>query len=77
MRAWTFIMHYVNEQRVKILSTIYEKSILTLELPAVLEKIAQYAVSDGAKERIRAIRPYRYLEDIRIRTLGKSRTRCA
>ncbi len=47
------------------MSTIYEKSILTLELPVVLEKIAQYAVSDGAKERIRAVRPYRYLEDIR------------
>lgn len=52
------------------MGTIYEKSILTLELPAVLEKIAQYAVSDGAKERIRAIRPYRYLEDIRI-SLGE------
>ena len=48
------------------MSSLYEKSILTLELPAVLEKIAQYAVSEGAKERIRAIRPYRYLEDIRI-----------
>lgn len=48
------------------MSSLYEKSILTLELPAVLEKIAQYAVSEGAKERIHAIRPYRYLEDIRI-----------
>ena len=52
------------------MSSLYEKSILTLELPAVLEKIAQYAVSDGAKERIRSIRPYRYLEDIRI-SLGE------
>ncbi|MBE6934917.1 MAG: endonuclease MutS2 [Ruminococcaceae bacterium] len=48
------------------MSTIYEKSILTLELPQVLEKIAQYAVSEGAKERVRAAKPYRYLEDIRI-----------
>ncbi len=52
------------------MSGLYEKSILTLELPVVLEKIAQYAVSDGAKERIRAIRPYRYLEDIRL-SLGE------
>ena len=52
------------------MSTIYEKSVLTLELPIVLEKIAQYAVSDGAKERILAIHPYRYLEDIR-RDLGE------
>ena len=37
--------------------TIYEKSILTLELPQVLEKIAAYAVSDGAKEIILNIKP--------------------
>lgn len=44
--------------------SIYEKSIYTLELPQVLEKIAAYAVSDGAKELVTKIRPYTYLEDI-------------
>lgn len=45
--------------------TIYEKSVSTLELPQVLEKIAAYAVSDGGKALILSIKPYLYLDDIR------------
>ena len=48
-------------------TAIYEKSTLTLELPQVLEKIANYAVSDGAKALILATRPYTYLDDIRMK----------
>lgn len=35
----------------------YEKSLLTLELPAVLEKLAAQASSEGAKEQCRALKP--------------------
>ena len=39
------------------MSELFEKSIRTLELPAVLELLAQRAVSDEAKERCRRLRP--------------------
>ena len=48
------------------MTELYEKSIYKLELPAVLEKLAQQAVCDGAKERCRAMRPLHDVEDIRI-----------
>ena len=35
----------------------YEKSVATLELPAVLEQLAQEAVSAGAKEKARSLSP--------------------
>ena len=63
--------------------TLYEKSTLTLELPQVLEKIAAYAVSDGAKAMLLAMRPYTYLDDIRAKmreitdALALMRTRSA
>ena len=47
------------------MTELYEKSINKLELPAVLERLAQQAVCDGAKERCRAMRPLRDVEDIR------------
>ena len=37
--------------------SFFEKSIRTLELPAVLEMLAQQAVGDTAKERARELRP--------------------
>ena len=39
------------------MSDLFEKSMRTLELPAVLEMLAQRAVSDEAKERCRRLRP--------------------
>ncbi|NLD88363.1 MAG: endonuclease MutS2 [Clostridiales bacterium] len=42
-----------------------EKSVLTLELPEVLEIIASKAVSDGAKEKILATRPLEDIDDVR------------
>ncbi len=36
---------------------LYEKSLQTIELPAVLELLAAKAVSDGAKDMARALRP--------------------
>ena len=39
------------------ISELFEKSIQTLELPRVLELLAQEAVGDAAKERCRALRP--------------------
>ena len=39
------------------MSELFEKSIRTLELPAVLELLARHAVSDEAKARCRRLRP--------------------
>lgn len=39
------------------MSDLFEKSMRTLELPAVLEMLAQRAASDEAKERCRRLRP--------------------
>ena len=39
------------------MSDLFEKSIRTLELPAVLELLARHAVSDEAKARCLRLRP--------------------
>ncbi len=44
---------------------LFEKSILTLELPRVLELLAAEAVTDEGKERALALRPYTHPEDVR------------
>ena len=46
------------------MSDMFEKSIRTLELPQVLELLAQKAVSDAAKERCRRIIPVTDREDV-------------
>ncbi len=46
------------------MSDMFEKSIRTLELPQVLEMLAQRAVSDAAKERCRLIMPVTDREDV-------------
>ena len=43
---------------------IYEKSIQTLELPRVLDMLAEYAVSDAAKEQCRGLVPLPHIEDM-------------
>ena len=48
------------------MTQLYEKSIRKLELPAVLEKLAQQAVCNGAKERCMAMQPLSDVDDIRI-----------
>ena len=45
------------------MNTLFEKSIRTLELPAVLEMLAALAVSDAAKEKCRNITPVCELEE--------------
>lgn len=44
-----------------------EKSLKTLELPAVLEKVASHAVSEGAKNIIRSLTPLEFIDDVRER----------
>ncbi|MDL2273778.1 endonuclease MutS2 [Oscillospiraceae bacterium OttesenSCG-928-G22] len=39
------------------MTSLLEKSIHTLELPRILERLASYAISDEAKERLLALRP--------------------
>ena len=39
------------------MTELYEKSIRTLELPAVLEMLAAEAVSPAAKEKVFSLRP--------------------
>ena len=46
------------------MSDMFEKSIRTLELPQVLEMLAQRAVSEAAKERCRSIRPAVEWQDV-------------
>ena len=46
---------------------LYEKSLRTIELPAVLELLAAKAVSDGAKEAARALRPAADVRQVRER----------
>ena len=50
---------------------MFEKSINTLELPAVLEMLANAAVSEPAQERARALRPSADVYEIRSR-LGET-----
>ena len=47
------------------MSELYDKSIRTLELPAVLEVLAQKAVSDAARERCRKLYPSSDLDEVR------------
>ena len=47
------------------MSELFEKSIRTLELPAVLEMLAQRAVSDAAKELCRNAFPATEVEDVK------------
>ena len=47
--------------------TLYEKSQSILELPAVLEMLAYFAVSDGAKEQARKLSPARDIHEMRGR----------
>ena len=47
--------------------SFFEKSIRTLELPAVLEMLAQQAVGDTAKERARELRPSGESAEVRRR----------
>ena len=45
------------------MNTLFEKSIRTLELPAVLSMLAVLAVSDAAKEKCRSLMPVCDLEE--------------
>ena len=47
------------------MSELYDKSIRTLELPAVLEVLAQKAVSEAARERCRKLSPSSDLDEVR------------
>lgn len=47
------------------MNDLFEKSILTLELPRVLELLAGCAVTDEGKEQARALRPMTDLDDVR------------
>ena len=49
------------------MSSLYEKSLQTIELPAVLELLAGKAASDGAKALARALRPAAELGRVRDR----------
>ena len=46
------------------MSELFEKSIRTLELPAVLELLAAQAVSDEARDRCRKLRPETELAEV-------------
>ena len=47
--------------------SFFEKSLMTLELPAVLALLAHEAVSDTAKERALALQPASELAEVRHR----------
>ena len=47
------------------MSELYDKSIRTLELPAVLDVLAQKAVSEAARERCRKLYPSSDLDEVR------------
>ena len=48
------------------MSELFDKSIRTLELPAVLELLAAQAVSDEAKDRCRKLRPETDVEEVQL-----------
>ena len=50
-----------------IIMTLFEKSLNTIELPRVLELLAQQAVSEAAKERALAVTPSTDLYEVRER----------
>ena len=47
------------------MTQLYEKSMIKLELNLVLERLADCATSEEAKERCRALRPLSDAQDIR------------
>jgi len=47
------------------MSDLFEKSIQTLELPRVLERLAEQAVTEEGKERCLALRPYTHADEVR------------
>ncbi len=49
------------------MSKLYEKSLITLELPKVLDLLASCATCDEAKDRARALRPMTDVEEIRYK----------
>ncbi len=49
------------------MSTLYDKSLVTLELPKVLELLASCATCDEAKEKALALRPMTDVEEIRYK----------
>ena len=54
------------------MSDLFDKSIRTLELPAVLEKLAAKAVSQAAKDRCLKLTPSTDVEEVlRLRLLPK------
>ena len=53
------------------MSEMFEKSIRTLELPAVLEMLSHKAVSDAAKERCAQLMPSTELEEV-VRLLDET-----
>jgi DNA mismatch repair protein MutS2 len=57
------------------MSRLLQKSMTTLELPAVLEALASFAVSEEAKERCLALRPADTLEEAQIRQRQTSAAR--
>lgn len=46
------------------ITPLYQKSMLTLELPKVLENLAHCAVTDEGRERARALVPHLYLDEV-------------
>ncbi|MBE6931020.1 MAG: endonuclease MutS2 [Ruminococcaceae bacterium] len=44
---------------------LFEKSVITLELPRVLEKLCEYAASEGAKEILAKLAPLPHIDDMR------------
>ncbi len=57
------------------MSELYDKSIRTLELPAVLEVLAQKAVSEAARERCRKLYPSSDLDEVLLDETDAARTR--
>lgn len=48
----------------KHISPLFEKSLITLEFPKVLEKLAHCAVTEEGKQRARALRPHLYQDEV-------------
>ena len=46
---------------------LFEKSIQILELPQVLERLAEQAATEEGKQRCRDLRPYTDADDVRRR----------
>ena len=62
---------YLNSDNLnKIAIDDFERSCKTLELDKVLEKVAEYAATEGARERISALRPSVSIENKRDAKAG-------